>query len=51
MEMNGQLHATATLSPEKEPLLPIGQEADLVAVVKWKENHIIVLAGNRTSVV
>jgi hypothetical protein len=27
MEMSGQLHAPASLLPEKEPLVPIGQEA------------------------
>jgi hypothetical protein len=27
MEVRGQLHASAALSPEKEPLLPVGWEA------------------------
>jgi hypothetical protein len=27
MEMSGQLHAPAALSPRKDPLVPIGQEA------------------------
>jgi hypothetical protein len=41
MEMSGQLHSPAALSPGKEPLVPIGEEAGwaragLDVVVKGK---------------
>jgi hypothetical protein len=36
MEVSGQLHASAALPPEKEPLVPIGQEASI-----WINNFFI----------
>jgi len=35
MEMSGQLHAPAALSPGKEALLPIGYEAGWAPELGW----------------
>jgi hypothetical protein len=35
MEVSGQLHASAILLPEKEPLVPIGYEAEWVPEPVW----------------
>jgi hypothetical protein len=34
-EVSGHLHAPAALSPEKEPLVPIGQQAGLAPEPVW----------------
>jgi hypothetical protein len=50
MEMSGQLHALATLAPEKEPLVSIGQEDGWDPEpfwTRWREKFSAP-AGNRT---
>jgi len=37
MEVSNQLHAPATLSPGKEALVPIGQEARLAPGPVWMQ--------------
>jgi hypothetical protein len=51
MEVSGQLHAPAALSPEKEPLVPIGEEAGWASEpfwTQWRREKFPALAGNRT---
>jgi hypothetical protein len=35
MEVSGQLHAPAALPPEKEPVVPIGEEAEWAPEPFW----------------
>jgi hypothetical protein len=51
MEVNGQLHAPAALTTGKEPLVPIGWEAVLDAVVKKKIPSPRQESNPRTSIV
>jgi hypothetical protein len=50
MEVSGQLHVPAALSPGKGPLVPIGQEAEWAAghldEVAKRKNTIIAPPGN-----
>jgi hypothetical protein len=54
MEVNGQLHTLAALPPGKEPLIPIGYEAEWApdpVWTLWHREKSLASAGNRTSVV
>jgi hypothetical protein len=37
MQVSGQLYASAALPPEKEPLVPIGEEAVQVPEMVWMQ--------------
>jgi hypothetical protein len=54
MEVSGLLHVLATLTPGKEPPIPIGYEArwapELVWTL-WRRKKILAPSGNRTSTV
>jgi hypothetical protein len=53
MEMSGQLHAPAALSPWKEPSVLIGKEAGFTPELVWTlwRREKIFTAGNRTRAV
>lgn len=54
MEMSGQLHSSATLSPGNETLAPIGQEIAWALEPDWtmrRKAKSFALAGNSTSTV
>jgi len=51
MEVSGQLHAPAALSPRKEFLVPIGQEAGWAPELAWtrcRREKCPATAGNQT---
>jgi hypothetical protein len=50
MEVVGQIHAPAALSPEKEPPVPIGYEAGWASEPVWTlwRRETSCTAGNRT---
>jgi hypothetical protein len=39
MEMSGQLHIPATLPPEKEPLIPTGEETGWTPEPVWTRRY------------
>jgi hypothetical protein len=52
--LRGQLHASAAIFPGKEPLVPIGQEADWIAEpvwTLWRREASLVPAAKYISVV
>jgi len=53
MEVSGQFHARAALPPEKEPLVPTGQEAGWAPEpvwTRWLREKFPAPAGTRTLV-
>jgi hypothetical protein len=53
MEVNGQLQASATLPPEKQPVVPTWQEAEWASVPVWKQRRkekSLALVENRTQI-
>jgi hypothetical protein len=54
MEVSGQLHATAALTPGKEPLLPVGYEVEWVPEPIWtrcRREKFPAPAGIRTPII
>jgi len=48
MEMSGQLHTPATLSPGKKPLSPIKYKVDWAVRSSWRRGKNLFGAGNQT---
>jgi hypothetical protein len=52
MDMSGQLHASAALLPEKEPLVPVGYDAACAPEpvwTRWWREKFQAPTGTRTS--
>ena len=47
MEMSGQLHAPATLSPGKKPLSPIKYKVDWAVRSSWRRGKYLFGVGNQ----